>query len=143
MKKVYYLFLILLGIIVQGNAQTTATFSQVGPVKFPNNPSVQTTGMGRVSQLVYHPTDSNILFAVTASGGIFKSSNEGISWKPLSDNLPLTSCASLIVNPLNPNIMYLGTGDANYNSTGYGVYKSTNGGLTWVISNTGMGNKLV
>lgn len=124
-------------------AQTTSTFTQHGPVKFPNNPSVQTTGMGRVSQLVYHPTDSNILFAVSASGGIFKSANEGLSWKPLNDLLPQTTCASLLINPLNPNVMYLGTGDANYNSGGLGVYKSTNGGLSWFVSNSGMGNKLV
>ncbi|OYU95416.1 MAG: hypothetical protein CFE21_09735 [Bacteroidetes bacterium B1(2017)] len=140
-KFLLYIALILTSVI--GSAQTTATFNQHGPVKFPNNPSVQTTGMGRVSQLVYHPTDSTILFAVTASGGIFKSSNEGASWKPLSDLLPQTTCASLLINPLNPNVMYLGTGDANYNSTGIGVYKTTNAGQTWFAANTGMGNKLV
>jgi photosystem II stability/assembly factor-like uncharacterized protein len=124
-------------------SQNLASFSQHGPVKFPSNPSVQTTGMGRVSQLVYHPTDSNILYAVSASGGLFKSSNEGYTWKPLTDFLPQMTCASLLVNPLNPNTLYLGTGDANYNSTGRGVYKSTDGGKTWSLFNTGMGNKLV
>lgn len=124
-------------------AQTGATFTQHGPVKFPSNPSVQTTGMGRVSMLVYHPTDSNILFAVTASGGVFKSSNEGQTWKPLSDLLPQTACASLLINPLNPEVMYLGTGDANYNSGGLGVYKTTNGGKSWFVSNTGMGNRMI
>ncbi len=142
MKKVF-LFIFCISSAIINSAQNLASFSQVGPVKFPNNPSVQTTGMGRVSQLVYHPTDSNIIFAVTASGGVFKSSNEGTTWKPLCDNFPLTSCASLLINPLNPNIMYLGTGDANYNSVGFGVYKSLNGGITWLASNTGMGNKLV
>ncbi|MBP7511280.1 MAG: hypothetical protein KA981_05085, partial [Bacteroidia bacterium] len=124
-------------------SQNLASFSQHGPVKFPSNPSVQTTGMGRVSQLVYHPTDSNILYAVSASGGLFKSSNEGYTWKPLTDFLPQMTCASLLVNPLNPNTLYLGTGDANYNSTGRGVYKSTDGGKNWALFNTGMGNKLV
>lgn len=126
-----------------GISQNLANFTQVGPVKFPNNPSVQTTGMGRVSQLVYHPKDSNIIFAVTASGGVFKSSNEGNTWKPISDFLPQTSCASLAINPSNPNVMYLGTGDANYNGGGLGVWKTIDGGDNWVQSNTGMGNKLV
>lgn len=147
MRKLYYLLLsfslFTFQLTIEIKAQTTATFTQVGPVKFPANPSVQTTGMGRVSQLVYHPTDSNNLFAVTASGGIFKSSNEGTTWKPLTDNFIQTSCASILINPLNPNVMYLGTGDANYNAAGTGVYKSINGGLTWTVFNTGMGNKLV
>ncbi len=121
----------------------TASFTQVGPVKFPDNPSVQTTGMGRVSQLVYHPKDSMIMFAVSASGGVFKSSNEGATWKPISDLLPQTSCATLAINPLNPKVMYLGTGDANYNGGGLGVWKTTNGGNTWFQSTLGLGNKLI
>ena len=59
--------LFLIAIITFCKAQNLANFTQVGPVKFPDNPSVQTTGMGRVCELVYHPTDSNILFAVTAA----------------------------------------------------------------------------
>lgn len=135
--------LLLLIIIKLSIAQNTATYTQVGPIKFPSNPSIQTTGMGRVSQLVYHPTDSNILYAVSASGGVFKSSNEGSTWTPICDNLPLTACASLLINPLNPKVMYLGTGDANYDGNGLGVYKTTNGGITWTQFNSGMGNILV
>ena len=123
--------------------QTTASFTQVGPVAFPSNPSVQTTGMGRVCQVVYHPNDSNTIFAVTSSGGVFKSSNEGTTWKPISDYIPQTKCASLAINPKNPNVMYLGTGDQNYDAAGLGVWKTYNGGLSWVQSTSGMGNKLV
>jgi photosystem II stability/assembly factor-like uncharacterized protein len=142
MKKLYIILFYSL-ISTLAFAQNYASFTQVGPVRFPDDPSVQTTGMGRVSQLVYHPTDSNILFAVTASGGVFKSSNEGISWRPITDFLPQTSCASLAINPLNPNVMYLGTGDANYNGGGLGVWKTNDGGSSWFQSTTGLGNKLV
>jgi photosystem II stability/assembly factor-like uncharacterized protein len=142
MKKIIKLILLLI-LPVLAFTQNNASFTQVGPVVFPANPSVQTTGMGRVCQVVYHPADSNIMFAVSASGGVFKSSNEGTSWKPVSDYLPQTPCASLAINPVNPKVMYLGTGDPNYNSAGLGVWKSTNGGLTWVQSSNGMGNKLV
>lgn len=128
-------------------SQNLASFTQVGPVKFPDNPSVQTTGMGRVSHMVYHPTDSNVLFAVSSSGGVFKTSNEGASWRPISDGLPPTYCASLAINPQNPNIMYLGTGDANYdvnyNRGGMGVWKTVDGGKSWFQSTNGIGNKLV
>ncbi len=144
-KIVILIFCGLLSTI--GFAQNLANFTQVGPVKFPDNPSVQTTGMGRVSQLVYHPKDSNIMFAVTSSGGVFKSSNEGASWRPISDFLPQTYCASLAINPQNPKVMYLGTGDANYDVNyyrgGMGVWKTLNGGNSWFQSSYGIGNKLV
>ncbi|MCX6188176.1 MAG: hypothetical protein NTW54_00965 [Bacteroidetes bacterium] len=65
MKKSAFLFLVL-ALPIISFTQNFASFTQVGPVKFPANPSVQTTGMGRVSQIIYHPTDSMILFAVTA-----------------------------------------------------------------------------
>lgn len=142
MKK-FYLIIFLVIFVSSVFGQNYATFTQAGPVKFPANPSVQTTGMGRVSQLVYHPTDSNILFAVSASGGVFKTSNEGISWRPISDFLPQTSCASLVINPLKPDVMFLGTGDANYNGGGMGVWKTNDGGSSWNQTTTGLGNKLV
>ncbi len=146
MNKIFFsLFYILISKLAF--AQNLANFTQVGPVKFPDNPSVQTTGMGRVSNMVYHPKDSNILFAVTSSGGVFKSSNEGASWRPISDFLPQTYCASLAINPQNPKVMYLGTGDANYDWNyyrgGMGVWKTLNGGNTWFQSSYGIGNKLV
>jgi photosystem II stability/assembly factor-like uncharacterized protein len=142
MNKFTFLFISLLFPYIVFS-QGTASFSQVGPVQFPLNPSVQTTGMGRVSHMIYHPNDSNIIFAVSASGGVFKSSNEGQTWRPLSDMLPQTACATLAINPKNPNVMYLGTGDANYNGGGMGVWKSLNGGATWFQSSYGMGNRLV
>ena len=109
----------------------TASFTQVGPVKFPQDPSVQTTGMGRVSQVVFHPTDSNILFAISSSGGVWRSINKGATWHSITDDLPYTRCACLLINPKNPNTMYLGTGDANYYYASLGLWKTTNGGKTW------------
>ena len=94
--------------------------------------------------MTYHPTDSSILFAVSSSGGIFKTSNEGLTWNPISDMLPPTYCASLAINPLNTQVMYLGTGDANYGYRGgLGVWKTTNGGKTWNQTSSGLGNILV
>ncbi|MBL7810587.1 MAG: T9SS type A sorting domain-containing protein [Bacteroidetes bacterium] len=118
-------------------------WSQLGMVKFPENPSVQTTGMGRVSHLVFHPADTATLFAVSASGGLWKTINEGQTWRQLTDGLPNTACASACINFKNPNTLYLGTGDANYYGGGLGVWKSTDGGKTWVQKNSGMGNVLV
>ncbi len=133
-----YLFISCIALQAQNDVWTN-----LGMVKFPQNPSVQTTGMGRVSHLAFHPTDSNILFAASASGGLWKSSNDGKTWKPLTDNLPNTACASVCLNFKNANTIYLGTGDANYYGGGMGVWKSTDGGATWSQMNNGMGNVLV
>jgi photosystem II stability/assembly factor-like uncharacterized protein len=118
-------------------------WTQLGMVKFPQNPSVQTTGMGRVSHMAFHPSDSNILYAASASGGLWRSSNEGKTWSPLCDALPYVSCASVCVNHKNPKTLYLGTGDANYYGGGLGVYKSTDEGKTWKLATLGMGSTLV
>ena len=142
--KIYLSLLFCITFAGASVAQNFASFSQVGPIKFPANPSVQTTGMGRVSHMVYHPTDSNILFAITSSGGVFKTANEGVTWKPISDLLPNTYCASMAINPVNTDVMYLGTGDANYGYRGgLGIWKTTDGGDTWFQSTSGIGNKLV
>ncbi len=142
MKRILF-FVTFVGACFTALGQNLDNWTQLGMVKFPDNPSVQTTGMGRVSELVYHHADSNTLFAVSASGGLWKSSNEAQTWKSLTDKLPRTACASVCINKWNANTIYLGTGDANYNSTGMGVWKSTDGGKIWFQSNSGMGNKLV
>ncbi len=142
MKRIIYLCLFFYSLSLQ--AQNMDNWTQVGMVVFPENPSVQTTGMGRVSSLVYHPYDSTILYAVSSSGGIWRSSNEGKSWASINDFFPRTQCASLCINPLNPNTLYLGTGDANYNNpNGLGLWKSTDAGKTWVQCSSGLGNRLV
>jgi len=95
--------------------------------------------LGRVNCLAFHPSNANTLFAGTPGGGIWKSSNNGTTWAPLSDGLPSSGVSGIVINPGNANIMYILTGDGNGgNQWGYyvkeagcGVYKSTDGGTTW------------
>ena len=145
MKHIKILILLVLVLLAAKNtdAQAIDNWTQVGMVKYPVNTTTQVTGMGRVSMLVFHPSDSNILFAVSSSGGLWKSGNRGISWHQMTDFLPNTRCASLLINYKNPNTMILGTGDQNYYYSGLGPWKSYDGGKTWFQSNKGMGNVLV
>jgi len=145
MKTIKYLFLafglsVLIGI---AHAQT-ASWKLTGPIKFPTNKSGQVNGMGRVSQIVFHPTDPKKIYAASASGGVFISTDGGVNWvvTPGTEKLPDMSCASVCVDHTNDKILYLGSGDANYYGTGYGVYKTTDGGLTWALSNSGIGNRM-
>ncbi|HXC04282.1 MAG TPA: discoidin domain-containing protein [Bacteroidia bacterium] len=126
------------------NAQISANWKLTGPVKFPVNSSGQVNGLGRVSQVVFDPVDTSRLYAASASGGVYISSDGAKTWHvtPGTDKLPGMSCASLCVDYTNNNILYLGSGDANYYNNSFGIWKSTNGGTTWNPSNATIGNRL-
>ncbi len=91
---------------------------------------------GRVTCLAVDPTDSDVVYAGAADGGLWKSTDGGTTWSPLTDNLPRMSSGAVAVDPNNPKIIYYGTGELNFNIDGYpgaGVYKSTDGGTTWSL----------
>ena len=113
-----------------------------GPIAFPPDISGQINGIGRVSQIKFHPTNSQKIYAVSASGGLWISNDAGKNWNKTNTDtqIPQGQCAAICIDPTNDNIMYLSTGDANYYYDGNGIYKSIDGGLTWFASNTGIGN---
>jgi photosystem II stability/assembly factor-like uncharacterized protein len=89
---------------------------------------------GRVTCLAIHPTNPNIIYIGGADGGVWKTTNGGNSWTPLTDNQASLSLGALALDPQNPNIVYAGTGEANYSGDSYngiGILKSADGGLTW------------
>ncbi|MFM6926634.1 MAG: T9SS type A sorting domain-containing protein, partial [Ferruginibacter sp.] len=108
----------------------------------PNAPVGSYAGTGRVNCMAFMPGDNNTIFAGTACGGIWKSTNAGTTWAVLNtDQLPSLSIASICIEPSLPNTIYIATGD---NFTGFpiggvlkqghysaGVFKSTDGGLSW------------
>ncbi|MFC2094152.1 T9SS type A sorting domain-containing protein [Bacteroidota bacterium] len=91
---------------------------------------------GRITAMDYDPIN-NIIYAGAAAGGIFKSTNFGESWIPKTDFHPSLSIGALVIDPLNSNIIYCGTGEANISTdsyAGFGMLKSTDYGETWVVS---------
>lgn len=123
---------------------TNGNWTIKGPVLFPSDISRQINGIGRVSQIKFHPSNNQKIYAVSASGGLWISNDAGVNWnKTTTDNqIPQGSCSSVCIDYSNDNILYLSTGDANYYSDEYGIYKSTDGGLTWFSSNSGIGNRM-
>lgn len=89
---------------------------------------------GRVSRACGVPSDPLTYYAATASGGVWKSADGGLSWKPIFDDQPTSSIGSIAVAPSDPNVVYVGTGEANIRgnvSPGAGLFKSTDAGKTW------------
>jgi photosystem II stability/assembly factor-like uncharacterized protein len=89
---------------------------------------------GRVARACGVPGDPLTYYAATASGGVWKSSDGGLIWKPIFDDQPTSSTGSIAVAPSDPNVVYVGTGEANIRgnvSPGAGLFKSTDGGKTW------------
>ncbi len=89
---------------------------------------------GRVNALALHPQNDDILLAGFSGGGIFKTTDGGVNWKPVFDDQPELSIGDITYDPQNPAVVYAGTGDPNmpFNVfNGRGLYRSTDGGESW------------
>jgi hypothetical protein len=133
-----------------GNNSSTTTLSlsgnwvPLGPTTLPGNYTGQPNGNGRISSIAFHPTDANTFWVGTPQGGLWGTTNGGVTWTSNTDNLPSLGVSSILVDPSNTNIMYIGSGDRDAgDSPGMGVLKTTNGGNTWVQINSGLGNYTV
>jgi photosystem II stability/assembly factor-like uncharacterized protein len=75
-----------------------------------------------------------VYYAATASGGVWKSEDGGFNWSGVFDDQPISSIGSIAIAPSDPNVVYVGSGEANIRgnvAAGNGIYKSTDGGKTW------------
>lgn len=100
-------------------------------------------GLGRINCVAFHPTDANTFWVGSPSGGLWKTTNGGISWTILNDNQPVIGVSDIAVDYNDPNIIYIATGDRDGGSlwslsggqvadnASVGVLKSTDGGSTW------------
>ncbi|MBL7765020.1 MAG: T9SS type A sorting domain-containing protein [Chitinophagaceae bacterium] len=142
MKKILIAVCLWFGIQSNADAQTS-NWTFLGPNLFPTNISGQINGIGRVCQIKYDPNDSSTLYACSASGGFWKSLNDGMTWSNMgTDMLPKMGTSSTCIDHTNSDIIYLSSGDPNYYGVDFGIWKTTNGGNSWAQSNTGIGNRM-
>jgi photosystem II stability/assembly factor-like uncharacterized protein len=91
---------------------------------------------GRVSDVIGLPSPSKTFFVAASAGGIWKSTNNGATWRPVFDNQRVIAMGMLAIAPSDTMQVWAGTGEPNSRnsiSPGGGVYKSTDGGLTWKL----------
>ena len=98
---------------------------------------------GRITDIALHPTNQDIIFVGTSVGGIFRSLDGGVEWEAVFEDEGAMSIGNIAMALSDPNILYVGSGEANGESSsgaffGDGVYKSTDGGNNW--SFTGLEN---
>jgi photosystem II stability/assembly factor-like uncharacterized protein len=93
---------------------------------------------GRVSGVAGVPGQPGVYYMATPGGGVWKTTDAGVVWRPISDQVPVASIGALAVAPSNGNIIYVGTGDFGIASTawgavnlGNGMWRSDDGGGTW------------
>lgn len=115
----------------QNRSLPVSNWMPIGPFTHVNTGS-WSSGQGRVNFVYVDPTNANILYVGAPAGGIWKSTNNGSTWTPLSDQLPQIGVSGIVVDHTNPNVIYIATGDKDSSDTySIGVLKSTDGGITW------------
>ena len=99
-------------------------FRNIGPVNM----------SGRVADVEGIPGDPKVVYVGSASGGVWKTDNGGVTFEPIFGDQPVASIGDVALAPSNPGVVYVGTGEGNPRNSvsfGNGVYKSTDGGSSW------------
>ena len=121
---------------------TTGSWLELGPSSF-GTMWGSLEGNGRVDRVAFHPTNSNIIYAGSTEGGLWKTIDGGSTWVNLSSYMSNLGVSGIVVDRDNPSTLYVLTGDGDsyfgatfvfqfgYNRPCGGVLKSTDGGLTW------------
>ncbi|MEZ4956919.1 MAG: T9SS type A sorting domain-containing protein [Saprospiraceae bacterium] len=114
--------------LTRGGALPSANWQNLGPNKMEGQG-------GRMISHAFDPENSQVIWAGSATGGLWLSENGGDTWQPMTDQIPSSGVGAVAVNPLNPNSLIIGTGEGYaWGGTirpGLGVFKSTDRGLLW------------
>ena len=132
MKKIYLLIVAaLFGLGVQAQQVNMDQFKSMKARSI--GPGAMS---GRITAIDAVDENPTIMYAGSASGGLWKSTSGGITWEPIFDNEKVHSIGAISVYQKNPNIIWIGTGEGNPRNSlnlGYGVYRSLDAGKTWQL----------
>ena len=108
-------------------AAEASVWSPAGPTNIP----------GRITAMAVHPYDLNTIYAASASGGVYKSTNLGANWTNIFGDNGQFSMGAIAIDPNHPLVLYVGTGEASNSIDSYegtGVYKTIDGGANWTFA---------
>jgi uncharacterized protein (TIGR03437 family) len=118
-----------------------AVWAALGPAPIASGQTFSSPGSpvsGRVTAIAldpgYNGTTNQTVYVGAAQGGVWRSIDNGANWTPLLDNQPSLAVGAIAIDPINPNVIYVGTGEGNRSGDSYygqGLLKSTDGGVTW------------
>ena len=129
MKKTAVVYILILA--------TSTAFAQLDMTKLKDMKarSIGPAGMsGRVTAIDVVLSAPDVMYVGTASGGLWKSESGGIDWSPIFDDQKVASIGDVVIDQSNPDVIWVGTGEGNprnSQTSGYGVYKSLDGGTNW------------
>lgn len=86
---------------------------------------------GRVRGMIIHPTNPSIIYVASATGGVWKTTDGGQNWNPLTDLLPVLNFGAIAMDPADPETLYAGSGEFYTGFPGQGIFKTTDAGATW------------
>ncbi|MFC1555365.1 WD40/YVTN/BNR-like repeat-containing protein, partial [candidate division KSB1 bacterium] len=137
-KKHYPAGLIFLSVILIMLIFVPALFAQVNASDlaelFPWREVGPANPGGRITDIEGVESNPTTIYVGAATGGLWKTVNNGITWDPIFDDQPVGSIGDIAVSLSNPNIIFVGTGEPNNRNSspwGAGVFKSTDAGETW------------
>src|SRR6267154_1890449 len=100
---------------IEGSLAATldaATWTSIGPKPTDLNSTYVTAG--RVNAIAVDPRDNNVVYIGAAEGGVWKTTDGGINWKPLTDGEASLASGAIVIDPTNPDTVYVGTGEENF-----------------------------
>jgi len=130
-----YLSILLLAVSATLFAQKTENLineSAFGGLEFRNLGPAFTSG--RIADIAIHPENENIWYVAVGSGGVWKTTNSGITWTPIFDKQASYSTGCVTIDPSNPHTVWVGTGEnvgGRHVAYGDGIYRSQDGGKSW------------
>src|SRR5690606_10857260 len=89
---------------------------------------------GRVNAIAVHPDDPGVIYLGYSQGGVYRTTDSGVTWTPIFDDQPSMSIAHITIDPHNPDRVWVATGDVNisgYPHIGSGLYRSDDAGSSW------------
>jgi len=123
------------GTFFYSSKSTATTWSFLGPAPLDSIYWSDGKASGRVSHILINPKNPNVAYVAAAGGGVWKTTDGGTTWFPITDNLSALTSGALAMNPYDTAVIFYGTGEMHYCGDcfiGDGLFKSSDAGNSWV-----------